>query len=54
MTSDGAELGLRYEREDRFNATLTGFWVNLESELLFVGDAGGTEVNGASTRVGVE
>lgn len=54
VTSDGAELGLRYERGDRFNATLTGFWVNLESELLFVGDAGGTEVNGASTRVGVE
>ena len=54
VQSNGAELGLRYEREDRFNATLTGFWIDLDSELLFVGDAGGTEVNGASTRYGLE
>ena len=54
VQSNGAELGLRYEREDRFNATLTGFWIDLDSELLFVGDAGGTEVNAASTRNGIE
>ncbi|MEM9301611.1 MAG: TonB-dependent receptor [Pseudomonadota bacterium] len=54
VPSEGAELGLRFERGDRFNATLTGFWLDLDSELLFVGDAGGTEVNGASTRKGVE
>ncbi len=54
VQSDGAELGLRYERENRFNATLTGFWIDLDSELLFVGDAGGTEVNAASTRNGIE
>ncbi len=54
VRSNGAELGLRYEREDRFNATMTGFWIDLDSELLFVGDAGGTEVNAASTRNGVE
>lgn len=52
--SSGAELGLRLERGDRFNATLTGFWVSLDSELLFVGDAGGTEVNGATERRGIE
>ncbi len=52
--SNGGELGLRYERESRFNATLTGFWIDLDSELLFVGDAGGTEVNAASTRNGIE
>ncbi len=54
VQSDGGELGLRYEREKRFNATVTAFWIDLDSELLFVGDAGGTEVNSASTRNGVE
>ena len=52
--STGGEIGLRLERDDRFNATLTGFWLNLDSELVFVGDAGGTEAVGASTRRGVE
>ena len=52
--SNGGELGLRYELGDRFNATLTGFRIDLDSELLFVGDAGGTEVNGATSRNGVE
>ena len=54
VRSNGAELGMRIERQDRFNATLTGFWIDLDSELLFVGDAGGTEVNGATTRNGIE
>jgi len=54
VKSQGAEIGLRIEREDRFNATLTTFWLELDSELLFVGDAGGTEALGASTRLGVE
>lgn len=52
--SNGAEIGMRLERNDRFNATLTGFLLNLDSELVFVGDAGGTEAVGASTRRGVE
>lgn len=54
VPADGAELGIRFERGDRFNATLTAFRLELDSELLFVGDAGGTEVNGASTRTGLE
>lgn len=54
VRSNGAEVGLRVERGDRFNATLTSFWIDLDSELLFVGDAGGTEVNGASERTGIE
>ena len=52
--SNGGELGLRIEQSDDFNATLTTFWLDLESELVFVGDAGNTEVNGATRRVGVE
>ena len=54
VKSEGAEIGLRIEREERFNATLTTFWLALDSELLFVGDAGGTEALGGSTRLGVE
>ncbi|MFK7915018.1 MAG: TonB-dependent receptor, partial [Pseudomonadales bacterium] len=52
--SDGAEIGLRYEQGRSFNAAATLFWLDLENELVFVGDAGGTEVNGASRRYGLE
>ena len=33
---------------------LTTFWLELDSELLFVGDAGNTEVQGGTRRHGVE
>lgn len=51
--SKGAELGLRFEHQG-FMATVSLFTLKLESELVFVGDAGTTEVNDASTRYGVE
>ena len=37
--SRGAELGLRIERKN-FTASLVGFWLDLASELVFVGDGG--------------
>ncbi len=49
----GAELGARYEHGD-LNLSLVGFWLDLGSELVFVGDAGGTEPNAASRRYGAE
>jgi outer membrane receptor protein involved in Fe transport len=52
--SDGAEVGLRFERGERFNATLAAFWLELDSELVFVGDAGTTEPNDGSRRTGIE
>lgn len=52
--ADGAEIGLRFERGSDFNATLVGFQLDLDSELVFVGDAGTTEPNGATRRRGVE
>lgn len=52
--SNGAEIGARFETGEKFNATVTAFWLELDSELLFVGDAGSTEALGASERVGVE
>lgn len=54
VQSNGAEIGARFESGDKFNATVTAFLLELDSELLFVGDAGSTEALGASERVGVE
>ena len=54
VRSDGAEIGLRLENGERFNATLTAFWLELDSELVYVGDAGATEVNDATERFGFE
>lgn len=49
----GGELGARVETS-RLTASLVGFWLDLASELVFVGDGGGTEPNNASRRRGVE
>jgi outer membrane receptor protein involved in Fe transport len=54
IPADGAELGLRFEQSDRFNATLALFALKLDSELVYVGDAGTTEPNGATARHGIE
>lgn len=54
VRSDGAEIGIRVESGEKFNATLTTFWLELDSELLFVGDAGNTEAQGGTRRQGVE
>ena len=49
----GGEVGARYNA-GRFNATLVGFLLDLDSELLFTGDGGTTEPNPASRRYGAE
>jgi hypothetical protein len=54
VPADGTELGLRFERGERFNATLALFALDLDSELVYVGDAGTTEPNGATERRGIE
>lgn len=51
--SRGAELGGRIERPG-LAASLVGYWLDLASELVFVGDAGTTEPNDASRRYGAE
>lgn len=51
--SRGAELGLRVER-GALSLAAAGFWLNLDSELVYVGDAGATEPNDATRRYGVE
>ncbi len=54
VDSQGAEVGLRLELGRKFNATLALFRLDLDSELVFVGDAGTTEANDATRRTGIE
>jgi len=53
VRAEGAEIGARVET-GALNASLVGFWLELDSELVFVGDAGTTEPNAGSRRFGVE
>jgi hypothetical protein len=50
----GVDVGLRTFTAAGYHGTLTGFWLDLDSELLFVGDGGTTEASRPSRRVGVE
>ena len=50
----GAELGLRSLLFDRVYLSAEAFWLELEDELVFVGDEGTTEGSGRSRRLGVE
>ncbi len=54
VTSRGAELGLRWFIDRRLQATAALWRLDLDSELLFVGDAGNTEATRPSERRGVE
>ena len=54
VQAEGWELGFRLERGDRFNATVALFALELDSELVFVGDAGATEPNDGTERLGLE
>lgn len=49
----GGEVGVRVEL-GRFTASAVLFYLNLDSELVFVGDAGSTEPNDATRRLGTE
>jgi hypothetical protein len=50
----GGELGVRWFAGNRFNASAALWRLDLGSELVFVGDAGGTEASRPSRRQGVE
>lgn len=54
VPSEGAEIGLRYQPDKSMNVTLALFRLELDSELVFVGDAGGTETRSGSVRQGIE
>lgn len=50
----GAEIGLRNQYIPGLVSTVSLWWLELDSELVFVGDAGGTEASGKSQRYGIE
>jgi outer membrane receptor protein involved in Fe transport len=54
VRSRGAEFGLRTELVPGLQSSLSVWGLKLDSELLFVGDAGETEPSRASRRVGIE
>jgi len=54
VRAKGIDLGVRTFTQGGYHATLTGFWLELDSELLFVGDGGTTEAGRPSRRIGVE
>ncbi|WP_441259434.1 TonB-dependent receptor [Bradyrhizobium sp. 521_C7_N1_3] len=54
VRSRGAELGIRTRAIEGLTSSLAIFVLDLDSELLFVGDAGTTEPSRPSRRVGVE
>lgn len=54
VRSFGYEAGLRAFFSERLNASVALWSLELDSELLFVGDAGNTEASRASERQGIE
>jgi hypothetical protein len=50
----GAEIGVRSARIRGLHSTVSFWWLDIDSELLFVGDAGTTEATRPSRRYGLE
>lgn len=50
----GAEFGVRTLAVDHLQSTVSLWWLDLDSELLFIGDAGTTEATRPSRRYGIE
>lgn len=54
VTTVGAEIGIRTEIVPKLHSSVSLWWLNVDSELVFVGDAGATEASRPSRRYGVE
>jgi hypothetical protein len=52
--SKGAEIGARFHWFDNLNTSVAVWGLRLDSELLYVGDAGSTEASDPSERFGIE
>lgn len=50
----GAEIGTILQVNDRFITTAAFWWLELENELVYIGDEGTTENKGASRRTGID
>ena len=54
VASHQLEVGFRSFVERRVNVSVALWWLELDSELLFIGDAGNTEASRPSRRYGIE
>ena len=54
VDQEGAEIGIRTEPWSNLHISMTYFWFESDSELLFVGDTGSTEPSDGSKRSGFE
>jgi hypothetical protein len=54
VRGQGGEIGLRVSSSNQYNASLSFWYLENDSELVFVGDAGSTEASRASIRKGIE
>ena len=54
VRTQGAEVGIRSGYVPGLNTTLALWWLDIDSELIFVGDAGSTEASRPSRRYGIE
>ncbi len=54
VRAEGKEIGLRAAWLPNWHSTLALFQLDIDSELLFVGDAGATEASRPSKRTGIE
>ncbi len=54
VATQGAEIGTRTTWVPGLQSTLALWWLDLDSELLFIGDAGNTEATRPSERYGLE
>ncbi len=54
VRATGFDVGVRTFTSSGYHGTLTAFWLELDSELLFVGDGGTTEASRPSRRIGLE
>ncbi len=54
VRTKGAEIGVRTTIVKGLQSTLALWWLDIDSELVFTGDAGTTEASGPSRRYGVE
>jgi len=54
VRSTGAEIGVRTSVVEGLRSSVTLWWLEIDSELLFIGDAGTTEATRPSARWGIE
>jgi outer membrane receptor protein involved in Fe transport len=50
----GAELGMRTHLSKRVIVGVAAWWLQLEEELVFIGDEGATEISGKTRRIGLD